>query len=257
MKGTGLMLVAVLMTGMPAVVSLGAAEPLTAEQIMSKVEDLLWGDTMYSRARMIITTPDWERTLTMDSWSEGTRKSFIRILEPRKERGVTFLKLESQMWNYLPRIDRVVRIPPSMMMSSWMGSDFTNDDLARESSISEDYMAELLGSGVPVDGMYHLSLTPRPDVGVVWARLEFDVRESDLMPLKARYYDEDGQVVREMTYADFKQMGERTIPTRMTVEPRTEQDRGRTTELVLEEVRFNEKLDEDLFTERNLKRGMP
>lgn len=237
--------------------ALATEQPKTADEIVKHVENLLWGTTMVSKWSMEIVTPDWQRTLEIESWSEGTEKSFVRILQPAKDRGVSFLKIGSQMWNYLPKIDRVVRIPPSMMMSSWMGSDFTNDDMARESSISKDYTAGLADEqSSSSHDLYRLILTPRPTASVVWGKVEFDIRKADYMPVTALYYDEDAILVREITYEQYTLIDQRLIPTKTILTPKTTDKQGQRTILMLLSAEFDRKLDQEIFTERNLKRGI-
>ncbi|MCI5132049.1 MAG: outer membrane lipoprotein-sorting protein, partial [Candidatus Electrothrix sp. EH2] len=111
----------------------------TAKEIIKKVEDNLNGKTAEMKITMTVKTKRAERTMKMQSWSVGKDKSFIKILYPGKDKGITFLKMDNSMWQYVPRIEKTIKIPASMMLQSWMGSDFSNDDLVRESSISEDY----------------------------------------------------------------------------------------------------------------------
>ena len=127
----GLLLGGVLLAARPVL-----AQEESALEIIRKADELTRGDTQSGTYYMTIVRPDWERTMVFEYWSEGTNKSFIRIKEPVKERGVTFLKIGREMWQYVPRINRVIKIPPSMMLQSWMGSDFTNDDLSRSRASS-------------------------------------------------------------------------------------------------------------------------
>ena len=145
-------------------------------------------------------------------WSEGTEKSFILMLAPARDKGVTFLKIGREMWNYIPRINRVIKIPPSMMLQSWMGSDFTNDDLVKESSVVDDYTHEFLGREEEAGfDAYKVALTPKPTAPVVWAKIVEWIRVDDYVPLKAEYYNERGELIRTLVFLDIEEMGGRTI----------------------------------------------
>ena len=231
-----------------------AQAPPTALEIIQRADDLMRGDTQSGTYTMTIVRPDWERTLAFAFWSEGDEKSFIRVLEPAKERGVAFLKIGREMWQYVPRINRVIKIPPSMMLQSWMGSDFTNDDLVRESSVVDDYTHTLLGiehlDGAPA---YKIELTPKPEAPVAWARLVEWIRTEDFVPLRAEFYNERGENVRTMLYGDLRAMSGRMIPARMELIEETRP--GRRTVLVLDDVRFDAPIRSSVFTQQNLRRA--
>ena len=231
-----------------------AAQDADALEIIRKADALLRGDTQTGTYRMTIVRPDWERTLVFDFWSEGTENSFIRVKEPAKERGVAFLKVGREMWQYVPRINRVIKIPPSMMLQSWMGSDFTNDDLVQESSIVEDYGHTLLGREVlEGDEAYKIEMIPKPEAPVAWDRLVEWIRVADYVPLRAEFYNERGERIRTMLYSDIRRLGGRLLPTRMTL--LEEKRPGRQTVLVLEDVRFDVPLSRTVFTQANLRRA--
>jgi len=202
---------------------------------------------------MDIIRPDWTRSMSFEFWTEGTEKSFISILAPAKDRGVTFLKLGREMWNYVPRINRIIKIPPSMMMQSWMGSDYSNDDLVKESSIVEDYTHELLGRE-EMDGFeaFKVALTPKPEAAVTWSRVVEWIRVEDYVPLRAEYFNERGARIRTMVFSDIKKMSGRTLPAVMEV---IEDNKpGRKTVLVLEDVVFDRPISGAIFTQQNLRR---
>ena len=239
--------------------ALFAAHPALAQEesaidIVRKADELTRGETQEGIYRMVIVRPDWERTMVFEFWSEGTEKSFIRVREPVKERGVSFLKIEREMWQYVPRINRVIKIPPSMMLQSWMGSDFTNDDLVKESSVVEDYEHKLLGREMMDEGeAYKLELTPKPEAPVAWDRMIEWIRIEDFMPLRAEFFNERGERVRTMIYSDIKEMGGRTVPARF--ELIEEKKPGRKTIMVLEEVVYDRPIGRNVFTQANLRRA--
>lgn len=226
---------------------------LTAKEIIRKVEQLLRGDSAHSIMEMTIVNPAWERALRMESWEKGRKKTLVRILSPKKEEGVGSLKIGYQMWNYLPRVERVIKIPPSMMMSSWMGSDFTNDDLVKESSFVEDYNHELAGTvALAGNRAYRIEAVPKPDAPVVWGKLVFFVRAGDFVPLRQEYYSESGELVRYLEFKEIKEMGGRTLPTRWEMVPVNK--KGKMTVIDLIDIEFDIPISEEIFTLRNLKK---
>jgi outer membrane lipoprotein-sorting protein len=224
---------------------------LTAAQI--KADELMRGDTNYGRYEMTITTPHWQRTLKLQAWAQGKRKSFIHITYPAKERDITFLKIDYNLWNYLPKIERVIKIPPSMMMQSWMGSDFTNDDLVKESSLVDDYDHRLMGVEMLGDEKaYKLELIPKPNAPVVWGKIVFWARKEDCVPLREEFYSERGELKRVMTLSEIKKMHTRIIPTRWEV--RSLAKPGHVTVLRVKDMEFDLPIPDEVFTLKNLKR---
>ena len=196
---------------------------------------------------MSVATRRWKRSMTLEVWSEGTEKVLVRVLSPKKEEGTATLKIGSDIWNYLPKIDRTIRIPTSMMSAAWMGSHFTNDDLVKESRLVRDYAIEIAFEGERDGGdVYEFSLTPYPQAPVVWGRISFRVRKQDLMPVWARYYSEDGFLKRTLTYSEYRTMGGRLVPTRMRMTP--EDKPHEFTEVVYEDVRFDLPIQERTFS---------
>jgi hypothetical protein len=201
-----------------------------------------------------LVTENWERSLTMEVWSLGTEYSLVRVLAPPKETGTATLKAGHDIWNYLPKVDRTIKIPASMMMGSWMGSHFTNDDLVKDSRLVDDYDIAIGFEGAR-DGVevWELVLTPRPEAAVVWGRIEYQVRKKDLMPVWARYYDEDGKRARTLVFSEFKTMGGRLVPTVMDMRP--EDKPGERTTVRYQKLDFGVSLDASFFSLQNLKRG--
>jgi outer membrane lipoprotein-sorting protein len=221
---------------------------------MRRMDLLLRGNTSKGLYEMTITDPNWKRTLKLRVWEKRReKKSFIRILTPPKEEGIATLKIGFEMWNYLPRVERTIKIPPSMMMQPWMGSDFTNDDLVKESSIVEDYIHRLIDK-VKIDGFdsYNVEAIPKPDAPVVWGKLVYWVRVEDFVPLKAEFYSEKGELIRVMTYKEIKEIGGRVLPTYWQMVP--VKKKGRMTSLRIIEVEFDISLSDEIFSLRNLKR---
>jgi len=228
-------------------------EQIDAKEIINQVDRLMRGDSSIGVAEMSITTKRWKRSKTLEIWSEGTEKALIKIMKPKKEEGVATLKVGSDIWNYLPKIDRTIRIPTSMMMASWMGSHFTNDDLVRESQLIRDYKIELSYQG-DREGVevYEMVLVPLPEAAVVWGKIEYRVRKADLMPLWAKYYGEDGKLRRTMSFSEFKKMGGRLVPALMTLIPEDEPEES--TEIRYLELEFDPELPESTFSLSTLRK---
>lgn len=220
-------------------------------EIIDGVDRLMRGESSTGRMRMEIDTENWSRSLEMSVWSLGTEYSLIRVESPPREAGTATLKVANEVWNYLPRADRTIKIPPSMMLGSWMGSHFTNDDLVKESRIIEDYDIVISFEG-DRDGeeVWEFTMTPRPEAPVIWGRIEQQIRKRDRMPQWAHYYDEDGTISRTITFEDFRSLGGRLVPTRTVIEPADEDERTVVTYLELE---FDVGLREDFFSLRNLR----
>ena len=229
------------------------AQSLTATQIVQKAYDLMRGKSSYSEVTMHIIRPKWERTLSFKAWAKGTKYSLIYITAPAKEKGQVFLKRDKEMWNWLPSIGRTIKIPPSMMMQSWMGSDMTNDDLVKESSIVEDYDHKLLGTE-ELNGYecYKIELIPKENAAVVWGKIYSWITQKEFFTLKNEYYDEDGYLVNTETLSKIKNVGDRTIPTYFEMVPADKP--GNKTTMEFTHIRFNIPIDDNFFSIQNMKR---
>lgn len=229
------------------------AQPPEGREILDKVEKLLWGSTVQGEYEMTIATPRWQRTLGLRLWMDRPRRSFVRILSPAKEAGIGSLRIGTEMWNYLPNVERIVKIPPSMMLQPWMGSDFTNDDLVKESSILDDYTHKVIAT-VQLDGVavVQVEAVPKPDAAVVWGRIVYWVRRADTMPLKQEFFSERGERVRVLAFSDVRQVGGRILPTRWEMRPDAKP--GNSTTVVLKEATFDRPVDDEIFSQRNLQK---
>lgn len=233
------------------VLSFPAVAAMSGADIIKRVEENLNGKTARLVISMTVKTKRAERSMRMESLAIGKEKSFIRITYPKKDAGTTFLKVDRQMWQYVPRIEKIIKIPASMMLQSWMGSDFTNDDLVKESSISEDYTTSVLGeAGDEVT----LELIPRPEAAVVWGRVVMGVSRELFLPTRVEYYDEDGALVRVLRYLEVKSFAGRSYPSLWIMDPKTEDKVGHQTIVRVEEALFDEEISSEYFTKRALKR---
>lgn len=220
-----------------------------AKSLLIKLQHLLRAETNVARYQMRIHTPEWERSITLQSWDDRPGKRFfIRILSPKKDRGTAFLKVGGNLWMYLPKLERDIRIPPSMMLDSWMGSDFTNDDLVKMSSVVEDYDHRILAED---EGGYLIESIPHPDAPVVWGKLIHRIDKEGL-PVFEEFYNERGEKMRRLEFRDPAVMDGRKIPTRWILYPLRKP--GCWTELRLQSIAFNVSIPEEVFTRRNLHR---
>jgi len=222
-------------------------------EIIKRADEKFRGESSQGEMTMIIERPTWSRTVSMKNWTLGNDFSIIYITAPAKEKGQVFLKREKEMWNWMPNIERMIKIPPSMMMQSWLGSDFTNDDLVNESSLEKDYTHKLLGEEEIEDfECYKIELVPLPDAPVVWGKIIMWVSKEELHWLRAEYYDEDGYLVNTEILSEIKKMDDRMMPTRMEMIP--EDEEGHKTVLIFNEIDFDVKIDESFFSQQNMKR---
>tara|TARA_B100000745_G_scaffold164074_1_gene107369 strand:- start:7 stop:762 length:756 start_codon:yes stop_codon:yes gene_type:complete len=245
-------LVGMFVAGCVAVPSLVTAQTDPLE-IINRVDRLLRGDSSRGVATMEVVTENWEREMTMELWSLGTDYSLVRLRAPRKEAGTATLMADDDIWNYLPKVDRTIKIPSSMMGGAWMGSHFTNDDLVKESQLTDDYEVELVFDG-DRDGVtvWEFRLTPKSDAAVVWGHVEYQVQQDNYMPLWTRFYDEDGDLSRTMTYSDFAELGGRLVPAVMEMQPADKP--GERTAITYQELEFDVDIEQSFFSLRNLQR---
>lgn len=224
---------------------------LDVETIVRKIDELYRSQTSYSELEMQIVTPNWERTLKMIAWTEGMKRTFIRITFPAKEKGIATLRIGNEMWNYLPKTDKVIKIPPSMMMSSWMGSDFTNDDLVREFTFLDDYVYELAHPDEAEDDLLYIQFTPKENLPIVWGKVVTAVRKTDYIPVWEKYYDENGNLMRVMNFKDIKEFDGRKIPSLMELVPQNKKDHK--TLIRYLDIDFNPEISNEIFSLRNLR----
>jgi len=224
-----------------------------AKEIMVKAEKKMQGESNRSEMTMTIERPDWSREIGITTWSKGIKLSIILITSPARDKGSAFLKRNKEIWNWQPRIDRTIKLPPSMMMQSWMGSDFSNDDLVKESSISNDYYHSYLKDTLIENYQcYKIELIPKEDAPVVWGKIHAYVEKEEYFQLLVKYFDEDGLQVNTMILSDVKEMGGRLLPTRLEMIPTEEEDRK--TVIVYNHMEFDFPIQDDFFSLQNMKR---
>ncbi|ELS9500772.1 outer membrane lipoprotein-sorting protein [Vibrio parahaemolyticus] len=230
--------------------SLSYAE--SAFDIVQKSDQAMRGKSSYSEATMEIVRPDWTRSMTMKSWTKGTELSLVLVTAPAKDKGSASLKRHREMWNWVPSIERVIKIAPSMLSQSWMGSDFTNDDLINQSSIVVDYQHALLGNdSFDGDKVWVIEATAKPDAPVVWNKVSLWISQSTYLQRKVEFYDEFDERVNVLTTYDVKELGGRKIATRMEMKPVDKP--GNKTIFTTHQAQFDFDINDDFFSQQQMK----
>jgi outer membrane lipoprotein-sorting protein len=224
-----------------------------ASSIIRKADELMRGTSSFAQITLTIIKPEWQRTMTMKAWSLEPRFSLIYMTQPARDKGTVTLKRGNEVWNWLPSVQKVIKIPPSMMLQSWMGSDFTNDDLVRASSIVNDYTHSLLGhESYEAHDCYKIQLMPKPEAGVVWAKVLVWISVEGFLELKTEYYDENGSLVKSFLGSKITSFGDRKLPAHWEMVPHDAT--GNRTILEYDELRFNVTLNPEFFSLQNMKR---
>ena len=229
------------------------AQDLSAKEIIQKATDKLNGRSSKGTMKMTVVRPSWSREVSMKSWSMGDDYYMILVTEPVKDKGQTFLKLQTDMWNWMPSISKMIKIPPSMMSQSWMGSDFTNDDLVKMNSYVTDYTHKILGTeDLQNFECYKIELIPKSDAPVVWGKVLAWISKEEFYQMKLEFFDEDGKLVNRQESFDIKQFSDRKLPSRLVMTP--VQDEGQQTIIEILENDFNIDINESFFSQQNMKK---
>ncbi|MCX8123247.1 MAG: outer membrane lipoprotein-sorting protein [Spirochaetes bacterium] len=226
----------------------------SAKEIIEKSEKAIRGNTSTSTVAITIKTRRFERTLKLVSYDNRLqRMSFAEILAPKKDAGNRFLLQHNNMWHYVPKLQQTIKIAPSMMLQSWMGSDFTNDDIVKQSSLIDDYTHTLDGKEV-VDGVecYKVVLIPKPNAAVVWGKIVYYVSVYKLLPVRQEFYDEHNQITKVLTCSDIKTIGGREIPTVYIMKTIAQPDRF--TKMEILDIQFDNEIPQSIFSFQNLQR---
>ena len=227
------------------------AQTPSALDIVTKADAKMRGNSSYMEMTMTIVRPAWQRSISMKSWSKGDHLALVKITAPAKDAGQGYLKINKDLWNWLPSIDRLVKMSSSVMGQSWMGSDFTNDDMVRESSIVKDYTPKIIAEEqVREFSCWKIELTPKPDAAVVWGKIMSWIDKSFNI-IKAQYYDEDDRLVQTMENFDFKTFGDRQAPSRMEMTPADKT--GQKTVVTVMKAEYNQPINDNFFSQQNLK----
>ena len=232
---------------MPAVI-----QAQDAKEIIKKAYDKMEGESSEMEMVMTIVRPTWQRAVSFKTWGKGRDYSLTLITAPPKESGQTFLKLKKDMWSWNPTINRMIKLPPSMLSQGWMGSDYSNDDILKESSIVVDYHHKIIENQT-IEGYdcYQIQLDPKEEAAVVWGKIIMWVSKDEYYQLRSEYFDEDGYLVKTHVLSDIKFMYDRKIPTHFEIIP--EDKPNQKTLVDIKSVKFNIKIPESFFSQQNMK----
>lgn len=224
-----------------------------ANDIVKKADDKFRGKSSYSEITIDIIRPKWSKQMKMKDWSKGSDYSVSVITSPAKEKGTVFLMREKEVWNYLPTIERTVKFPPSMMLQNWMGTDLTNDDLVKQSSLVTDYDKKIIGEEEK-EGYtcWKIELTPKPNAAVVWGKIIIWIDEKEYMQMQTDFYDEDMFLVNQMIGSDVKTFDSKLLPSKLTVVPVDKP--GQSTVISYSQWKFDIDIPDEYFTTNYMKR---
>lgn len=224
-----------------------------AREIVKKADEHERGATSVATLTIQTIRPNWSREMTVKSWTKGNDLVMIQVTSPAKDKGIVYLKRKREVWNWIPAIERSIKLPPSMMSQNWMGTDFTNDDLVQEASIVTDYDHSIAGDST-IDGRncYKIRLQPRQGAPVVWGRIFLWIDKKDPLMLRAEYFDEENILINTLVASDIKMLGGRLLPSRMEMLPADKKTQK--TVLIYTALEFDKPLDDNFFTIQNMSR---
>jgi outer membrane lipoprotein-sorting protein len=224
----------------------------SARDIIQKAEDRVRGNTSIASMTVRIVRPTWSRELKIKSWTKGKKLALILVTALAKDKGTVFLKRDKEVWNWIPSIERSIKLPPSMMSQNWMGTDFTNDDLVKESSTADDYTHKLTGDTV-IAGLdcHRVEMVPKPEAAIVWGKVLVWVDKKDYMQMMVEFYDEDGALINRMTGKNIRMLAGRLLPSVMEMEPL--EKKGYKTILIYDQLEFDTPLEDSYFSTQKMK----
>lgn len=235
------------------VLAVNTANATEVNELIRHIDQLWRGTTSKTTLAMTVKTRRYQRTMLMDAWSHGKHYSLVVIRSPVKDRGIATLKVEDNIWNYLPKINRVTKVPSSMMAGSWMGSHFTNDDLVKESTFEDDYNSTITFEGQKgTQNMIEITSTPKPNAPVVWGKVVMMIDKETLTPTASLYYDEENKLIRTIEFSHLKTINGKQIPMELKLTPEEKPDE--TTTILYQDMEFDVPIDTDFFSLQNLQK---
>lgn len=222
-----------------------------ARDIVKKADEKMKGKTATANITIQTVRPNWSREMTLKSWSKGNDWSMILVTAPAKDKGIVYLKRKKEVWNWIPSIERNIKLPPSMMSQSWMGTDFSNDDLVKEASVIDDYEHKIVGETLIEErNCYVIELLPKASAAVIWGKVTMWIDKKDYLMLKVAYFDEDNELINTMQCSDIKMMGGKLLATRMEMIPADK--KGNKTVLIYNSLEFDKPIADSFFTTQNM-----
>ncbi len=224
-----------------------------AKSIVEKADENVRGSSSKAQMKITVVRPKWSKEMTIKSWTKGNKFAVSVLQSPKKDKGIVFLKRDKEVWNWIPSIERTVKLPPSMMMQSWMGTDLKNDDLVKQSSLVVDYTHSLLGTET-IDSLecYKLELIPKEDASVVWGKILMWIDTKNYIQIKSEFYDEDEFLVNKIHASNIKSYGDRYLPSK--IEFTTVDNPGYKTIMEYLDIKFDVEIPKKYFTTRYMKR---
>ena len=218
-----------------------------AREVVQKADAKARGNTSISQITIQTVRPSWTREMSLKTWTSGNDQVLILVTSPAKDKGIVYLKRGKEVWNWIPSIERNIKLPPSMMSQSWMGTDFTNDDLVKEASIVDDYDHAFVGEET-IDGRlcHKIRLIPKPDAAVIWGKIILWIDKKDLLLLHGEYSDESGRLVNTLHATDIRMLGGRLLPARIEMIPADK--KGNKTILTYSDLSFDKPIAGQMFT---------
>ncbi len=226
---------------------------LTADEILQKSEDRMKGNSAYAEATITIIRPKYSREMTIKTWTKGEDYSVTLVTSPAKEKGAVSLKRKNELWSYNPAIDRTIKMPPSMLSQSWMGTDIKNDDLLESSNKKDDFNKEITGEFV-IEGLacYRILLTPKADVNSIWGKIVIWISKKDFLQMQVMYFDEDMELVNTFFASEVKELNGLLMPTVNMIVPAKKN--GNKTKMEITKRLVNIEIDDQIFTTQYIKR---
>ncbi|MGB0849654.1 MAG: outer membrane lipoprotein-sorting protein [Bacteroidia bacterium] len=230
--------------------------PISANQILKKAEDKLTSSTIVSEMDITITRPKWSKTMSLKTWGKGSDYAMAYVMAPDKDKGVVYLKSKSEVYNYLPKINKTVKLPAALLSQNWMGTDMSTDDLVKLTKLTSDYNASIDGSEM-VSGRdcYKINLLPKDEADVLWGKLVLCIDKKEFVQMKTVFFDEDLEVVNTMTSSNLKNMGGKIMPSKMVMKP--EGKKGHSTQVTYKSMKFNSPIPTSFFTKGNMPKVKP
>lgn len=223
-----------------------------AIEIVQKADTKMRGTTSQSEITIQTIRPSWSREMTVKTWMKGADLAMILVQAPAKDKGIIYLKRKKEVWNWVPALEKTIKLPPSMMGQSWMGTDFTNDDLVKESSVVNDYNHRIIGdTAIDNRNCYIIQMLPKAEAAIVWGKLIVCIDKKDFLELHTRFYDEDGSLINTMNAYDVKIMDGRLIPTRFEMIPSDK--KSQKTIMIYRAIQYNRPIDDGFFTTEKIK----
>jgi outer membrane lipoprotein-sorting protein len=223
-----------------------------AKEIVRISDAHMRGKTMIGKMTIKIVRPEYTRQMSMNIWTKGTQYALIVITEPAKDKGTSYLKRIKEVWDWIPSLERTIKLPPSMMSQSWMGTDFTNDDLVKETSVVDDYDHTIMSEEKIGDRVcWKIQMIPKQGSAIVWSKVICWIDKKDYLQLKSEMYDEDGKLVNTMINSDVKMMGGRLLPAQVEMIPSDKP--GHRTVITYQSEEFDKPISDDFFSTQNMK----